>query len=80
LVRLLIDPRTDDDRVEAHARFLHREAFKKNKDPIGIMATRALVPSWCSSCDERCWGLEASFYTFCAKCKGEGKQTLGFGS
>ena len=46
MVRLLIDPRDDDGRIEAHARHLHREAFKKNKDPIGIMATRALVPPW----------------------------------
>lgn len=79
MVRLLIDPRDDEERIAAHARFLHHESFKKNKNPIGVMATRALVPSWCHSCDERCWGLEGSFYDYCAKCKGEGKIPVGFG-
>ena len=80
MVRLLIDARDDESRIEAHARYLHRESFKKNKAPMGIAATRALVPSWCHSCDQRCWGLENSFYDFCAKCRGEGKQALGFGN
>lgn len=80
MVRLLIEPRDDDDRVEAHARRLLRESFEKNKLPIGIAASRALVPSWCSSCDERCWGLDSSFYDYCAKCKGEGKVPIGFGA
>jgi hypothetical protein len=78
MVRLLIDPR-DDDRVEAHARWLLHESLKKSKNPIGIPASRALVPEWCSSCDERCWGVEGSFYSYCDKCKGEGKIPVGFG-
>lgn len=75
MVRLLIEPR-DDDRIEAHARRLLTEHASKSKDPMGVAVTRALVPTWCASCDERCWG--PAQYAMCAKCKGEGKQPVGF--
>lgn len=75
MVRLLIESR-DDDRIEAHARRLLAEQAAKSKLPMGVAATRALIPTWCCSCDERCWGPEN--YAICPKCKGEGKSKIGF--
>lgn len=80
MVRLLIDARDDGDRIGAHARHLLREQYKKSKNPIGIAASRALVPIYCSGCDQRCWGMEGAFFDYCAKCKGEGKMPIGFGA
>lgn len=77
MVRILLDTTSGED-VEADARRLHYEYMEKNKLPRLPAATRAIIPSWCDACGERCWG-PISGYAMCAKCRGEGKVPLGFG-
>lgn len=79
MVHVLIDARDDGDRVAAHARRLLREQVSKSKAPMGVVASRAMVPEWCATCDERCWGIEGSMFNQCPRCRGEGKRPLGFG-
>lgn len=78
MVRLLINPDPDGSDIERHARALLKEQFAKDKAPRGIPVGRAVVPDWCDSCNERCWGRAGGHYAMCAKCRGEGKLPLGF--
>ena len=78
MVRLLIDGDDRGDAIDRHARILLREQYGKDKAPRGVMVNRALVPDWCDSCGERCWGRNGGMYAMCAKCRGEGKLPIGF--
>lgn len=78
MVRLLIDSDPDESDIARHARLLLREQFTKDRAPRGIPVTRAVVPDWCDSCNERCWGRANSHYAMCKKCRGEGKLPIGF--
>jgi len=77
VLRVLHDPGSSED-LEADARRLHREMLRKNNLPRLPGATRAMVPSWCDSCSERCWGPERGGFSICQKCRGEGKIPIGF--
>ncbi len=78
MVRLLISPEPDGSDVERHAHLLLKEQFAKDRAPRGVAVTRAVVPDWCDSCNERCWGRANSNYAMCVKCRGEGKLPIGF--
>ena len=76
MLKIIFTPPRSEADLERHARFLHEEALEKAKLPRVSAATRALVPTWCDSCSERCWG--AGSFALCTKCRGEGKLPLGF--
>ena len=80
MVRLLLEPRTNGSRVEDHARRLVIEQFEKSNYPMGIAASRAMVPTYCDKCGERCWSTEGALFDYCPKCKGEGNTPVGFGA
>ena len=77
MVRLLING-DGDDAIDEHARILVREQYSKDNAPRGVTVGRALVPTWCDGCSERCWGRSGGYFTMCPKCAGEGKTQIGF--
>ena len=78
MLKIIFTPPNSGDELERHARYLHHEAVRKEKLPRVAAATRALVPTWCDICAERCWGTPVG-YSMCARCRGEGKKPIGFG-
>lgn len=76
MLRILHDPGSSED-LEADARRLHDLMLRKHNLPRITGVTRAVVPTWCDSCGERCWGRDMGF-ALCQKCRGEGKFPVGF--